>query len=137
MVVFIAMVPLVFRGSFDVDPDAGGRCDVAGGARGHPGSAHCSSSAAPFSSLVFTAFIGHSVLHIEPSIVALLGAGILILISRLEQRDYLASVEWETLLFFAGLFIMVGSLVKTGVVDELARSAIEFTDGNALAHGRC
>ncbi len=78
---------------------------------------------------VFAAFIGHSVLHIEPSVVALLGAGILILISRLEQRDYLASVEWETLLFFAGLFIMVGALVKTGVVDELARSATEFTDG--------
>jgi Na+/H+ antiporter NhaD/arsenite permease-like protein len=54
------------------------------------------------------------------------------LISKLEQRDYLASVEWETLLFFAGLFIMVGSLVKTGVVEELARSAIEFTDGDAL-----
>ena len=61
---------------------------------------------------VFAAFIGHSLLHIEPSVVALLGAGILILISRLEQRDYLASVEWETLLFFAGLFVMVGALSK-------------------------
>ena len=81
---------------------------------------------------VFAAFIGHSVLHIEPSVVALLGAGILVLISRLERPDYLASVEWETLLFFAGLFIMVGALVKTGVVDELARSAIEVTGGNAL-----
>ncbi len=71
-------------------------------------------------------------IHIEPSVVALLGAGILILISRLEQRDYLASVEWETLLFFAGLFVMVGALVKTGVVETLARSAIEFTNGNGL-----
>ena len=81
---------------------------------------------------VFAAFIGHSVLHIEPSVVALLGAGILILISRLEQRDYLASVEWETLLFFAGLFVMVGALVKTGVVEELARSATELTGGDGL-----
>jgi Na+/H+ antiporter NhaD/arsenite permease-like protein len=81
---------------------------------------------------VFTAFVTHTVLHIEPSIVALLGAGVLILISRLEQRDYLTGVEWETLLFFAGLFIMVGALVKTGVVDELARSATEVTGGNAL-----
>ena len=53
--------------------------------------------------------------------VALLGAGILVLISRLERSDYLSSVEWETLLFFAGLFIMVGALVKTGVIDQLAR----------------
>ena len=64
--------------------------------------------------------------------VALLGAGILILISRLEQRDYLASVEWETLLFFAGLFVMVGALVKTGVVEQLARSATEITGGDGL-----
>ena len=81
---------------------------------------------------VFAAFIGHSMLHIEPSVVALLGAGILVLISKLEQRDYLASVEWETLLFFAGLFVMVGALVKTGVVEELARSATELTGGNGL-----
>ena len=71
-------------------------------------------------------------LHIEPSIVALLGAGLLILISRTERADYLSSVEWETLLFFAGLFIMVGALVKTGVVDELARSATAVTGANEL-----
>jgi Na+/H+ antiporter NhaD/arsenite permease-like protein len=41
-------------------------------------------------------------------------------------------VEWETLLFFAGLFIMVGALVKTGVIDQLAKSAIDATGGNAL-----
>ena len=49
----------------------------------------------------------------------------LILISRLQQSDYLGGVEWGTLLFFAGLFIMVGALVKTGVVDKLAQAAIE------------
>ena len=97
---------------------SGRRRDAAGGTRGDPRSGACSSSAgsswcwsSPRSSL-------HPVLHIEPSIVALLGAGMLILISRLERSDYLSSVEWETLLFFAGLFIMVGALVKTGVVDR-------------------
>ena len=64
--------------------------------------------------------------------MALLGAGILVPISRLERSDYLSSVEWETLLFFAGLFIMVGALVKTGVIDQLARSATEVTGRNAL-----
>jgi Na+/H+ antiporter NhaD/arsenite permease-like protein len=81
---------------------------------------------------VFAAFIAHPVLHIEPSIVALVGAGVLILISKLEQSDYLAGVEWETLLFFAGLFVMVGALVKTGVVDAMAQSAIDATGGDAL-----
>jgi len=131
MVVFIALLPLVFRGSFDVDPAR--VADVMlleeREAIQDPGLLiKCGAVLA----LVFTAFIAHSVLHIAPSIVALLGAGVLILLSRLEHRDYLAGVEWETLLFFVGLFIMVGALVKTGVIDELARSAIEFTDGNAL-----
>jgi Na+/H+ antiporter NhaD/arsenite permease-like protein len=131
MVVFIALLPLVFRGSFDVDPAR--VADVMlleeREAIQDPGLLiKCGAVLV----LVFTAFIAHSVLHIAPSIVALLGAGVLILLSRLEHRDYLAGVEWETLLFFVGLFIMVGALVKTGVIDELARSAIEFTDGNAL-----
>ena len=83
---------------------------------------------------MFAAFIGHSVVHIEPSVVALLGAGVLILISRLEQRDYLASVEWETLLFFVGLFVMVGALVKTGVVEAVGPVGNRNHRRQRLAH---
>jgi Na+/H+ antiporter NhaD/arsenite permease-like protein len=72
------------------------------------------------------------VFHLEPSVVALLGAGILVLISRSKPAHYLASVEWETLLFFAGLFIMVGALVETGVIATLARLATDATGGDAL-----
>ena len=81
---------------------------------------------------VFAAFIAHSALHMDPSVVALLGGGILVVLSRLEHSDYLSSVEWDTLLFFAGLFIMVGALVKTGVVKQLARVAVTATGGNTL-----
>ncbi|KZS77906.1 ArsB/NhaD family transporter [Mycobacterium persicum] len=80
--------------------------------------------------LVFAAFVAHPVLHIQPSVVALLGAGVLVVISGLGRSDYLSSVEWDTLLFFAGLFVMVGALVKTGVVDKMARAATELTGGN-------
>ena len=71
----------------------------------------------------------HSLLHIEPVGRRADRCRVLILIARLEKRDYLASVEWDTLMFFAGLFVMVGALVKTGVVETLARSATQFTDG--------
>ncbi|RSD13581.1 ArsB/NhaD family transporter [Amycolatopsis eburnea] len=81
---------------------------------------------------VFAGFVGHSVFHIEPSVVALLGAGVLVLISRAEPKDFLAGVEWETLLFFAGLFVMIGALVKTGVIGNLAKLAADATGGNAL-----
>ena len=70
--------------------------------------------------LVLAAFTLHGVLHLEPSVVALLGAGLLVGISGLRPQTYLVDIEWETLLFFAGLFILVGSLVKTGVIDQLA-----------------
>ena len=82
--------------------------------------------------VVFAAFIAHGWLHMAPSIVALLGAGILILVSKLEHSDYLSSVEWETLLFFAGLFVMVGALVKTGVIKQLAHLTTIATGGNTL-----
>ncbi len=70
--------------------------------------------------LVLAGFTLHGVLHVEPSLVALLGAGLLIMVSRLPARSYLVDVEWETLLFFAGLFVLVGSLVKTGVIAQMA-----------------
>ena len=81
---------------------------------------------------VFTGFIGHTAFHIEPSVVALLGAGVLVLLSRSRPRDFMPSVEWETLLFFAGLFIMIGALVKTGVIGQLADAAARATGGDAL-----
>ena len=82
--------------------------------------------------LVFVGFVSHSALHIEPSIVALLGAGILVLISGVRAGITSASVEWQTLLFFAGLFIMVGALVKTGVIGDLAEQIGKVTEGRAL-----
>jgi anion transporter len=69
---------------------------------------------------VMVGFILHSVLEMEPSIVALLGAGMLVLISGLGPDEYLVDIEWETLLFFVGLFVMVGALVEVGAIDRLA-----------------
>ena len=70
---------------------------------------------------VMIAFVLHTALHLEPSIVAMLGAGVLVGISRLKPKDYAMDVEWATLVFFAGLFIMVGALVKTGALGEFAQ----------------
>jgi Na+/H+ antiporter NhaD/arsenite permease-like protein len=81
---------------------------------------------------VFAGFVAHHVIHMEPSLVAMTGAGILIIISGLDREFYLSSVEWETLLFFAGLFIMVGALVRTGVINNLAHAASHATHGNLL-----
>ena len=80
--------------------------------------------------LVLVGFVLHSVIHLEPSIVALLGAGVLVLITRLETRKIFADVEWHTLLFFAGLFIMVGSLVNLGIIESVGQFVTEAVGEN-------
>lgn len=80
--------------------------------------------------LVLAGFILHSLINVEPAIVALLGAGLLVLVTRLETRRIFADVEWETLLFFAGLFIMVGSLVNLGVIDLVGTAATAAVGNN-------
>lgn len=76
---------------------------------------------------VLGGFVLHGWLHLEPAVVALLGAAVLAAVSRVEPGSYLATVEWETLAFFAGIFVVVGALVKTGVVDRLAVAVADAT----------
>jgi len=68
---------------------------------------------------VMVGFVAHSALHVEPSLVALLGAGTLVAVSRLEPPAFLEEVEWPTLVFFMGLFVMVGALVEVGVIGDI------------------
>ena len=82
-------------------------------------------------SLVTVVFALHGVLHYEPAIVALLGAGIILLVAR-KPADLLRHVEWGTLAFFAGLFIMVGALVKVGIVGSIAAWLADLIDGRLL-----
>ena len=79
--------------------------------------------------VVTLAFVLQGPLGYDPSVVALLGAGVLLLIARGDRVEYLRDIEWPTLVFFIGLFIMVGALVKTGVIEELADKLVELTDG--------
>ncbi|MBA2463776.1 MAG: ArsB/NhaD family transporter [Nocardioidaceae bacterium] len=79
---------------------------------------------------VLVGFVSHSLTGLEPSLVALLGAGALVAVSDLDISDAVADVEWPTLVFFMGLFVMVGALVEVGVVGSLATRATEAVDGN-------
>jgi Na+/H+ antiporter NhaD/arsenite permease-like protein len=85
--------------------------------------------------LVMAGFIAHAALHLEPSIVALLGAGALVALSGLEQEEFLEDVEWPTLVFFMGLFVMVGALVEVGVMADVGEYLVETVGDNYLAAG--
>jgi Na+/H+ antiporter NhaD/arsenite permease-like protein len=82
--------------------------------------------------LVTIAFALHTVLGLEPSVVALVGGLVLLAASRLDPGQVARDVEWPTLVFFAGLFVMVGALVATGVIDTLAMAAADATRGRLL-----
>ncbi|MDQ3663961.1 MAG: ArsB/NhaD family transporter [Actinomycetota bacterium] len=82
--------------------------------------------------LTLIGFSLHTALHVAPSVVALLGAGVLVLVSGLSSDEFLEEVEWETLVFFAGLFIMVGALVNVGVIEYLGEQATEAVGGRYL-----
>jgi len=79
--------------------------------------------------LVVLGFLLHTAIHAEPSVIALLGAGLLIAISGLRPSDYVQDVEWGTLVFFAGLFVMVGALVNVGAIQLLSDYLAEMVDG--------
>jgi Na+/H+ antiporter NhaD/arsenite permease-like protein len=83
--------------------------------------------------VVLVAFVLSHSLGYEPSVVALLGAGLLVAVTRINTRSALQDVEWETLAFFMGLFVMVGGLVNAGVLDALADAVAGFAGDDPLA----
>ena len=70
-------------------------------------------------------------LGLEPGSIALLGGAVLLLLSRLEVEEVLREIEWPTLFFFVGLFMLVEAVVHVGIIDALASSLIDVTGGDA------
>ena len=82
--------------------------------------------------LVVVGFMAHGALGLESCIIALGAAGIIMLISGESIEEALSNVEWTTLSFFAGLFVIVGALAETGVIGMLANGLIDATGGNVF-----
>ena len=84
--------------------------------------------------LVLVGFIFHGQLHYEPATVAMFGAGLLLVLSKThEPHRVFAEVEWPVVFFFIGLFIMVGALVKVGMIKMLSAQVLDLTQGNMMA----
>lgn len=85
--------------------------------------------------LTMAGFMLHQVLHLESATIALLGAGLLMLLSNENVDEVLLTVEWPTIFFFAGLFIIVEGLVETGVIALIARKFLSLTGGKLASTG--
>jgi Na+/H+ antiporter NhaD/arsenite permease-like protein len=131
LLVFVAALPLLFPGLSAADPERVADVMTVDEKEAVQDRGLLIKSVAVLL-LVLVGFIVSEAIHLQPSLVALLGAGALILISGLDNSDYLANVEWDTLLFMVGLFIMVGALFKTGVIRSLGQMASDATGGNVL-----
>lgn len=82
--------------------------------------------------LVVLGFIFHSQLNVESSVVALTAAAAMMIIGKQKAEDIIADVEWTSIIFFTALFIVVGGLVETGVVGELANVIISATSDRPI-----
>ncbi|MBP1929233.1 Na+/H+ antiporter NhaD/arsenite permease-like protein [Methanolinea mesophila] len=84
--------------------------------------------------LVVVMFFFHSLLGLEPAEVALIGAAIILFWSREPPEMILEKIEWPALFFFGGLFIVVGALVETGVISQIAGAMVGLvsTTGEAM-----
>jgi Na+/H+ antiporter NhaD/arsenite permease-like protein len=130
--VVIGLLYLVYRGQINIDPanrrrvlDLNARASIRDWAELR--------RTLPVLVVTVIAFFAHQALHIEPATVALTGAAVCLLITRLPLEEALAKIEWPTLFFFVALFVMVGALEATGAIDEVATAVKDLTGGDRTA----
>ena len=86
--------------------------------------------------LTILGFMLHGVLHhYQSSTIAMAGAVLLLLISKVSTRKVLKEVEWRTIFFFVGLFMLVGGLESVGVLKFVAEGIGSLTGGNLVLLG--
>jgi Na+/H+ antiporter NhaD/arsenite permease-like protein len=84
--------------------------------------------------LTILGFFLHGALHYQAGTIAVFGAVALLLLTRIDPHDVLAEVEWPTIFFFIGLFIVVGGIEATGLMELIAEAVIGVVGSNvALA----
>ncbi|MFC4060569.1 SLC13 family permease [Planomonospora corallina] len=123
LVLFVLLCRLMFRRSFRYDPDRVAEV-TALDERSAITDPRMLRRCLAVLGLVIAGFCLHSVVHVDPSVIALAGAGVMILATRTDVSESLREVEWPTLVFFMGLFVMVSALAHTGVISTAGDWAI-------------
>jgi Na+/H+ antiporter NhaD/arsenite permease-like protein len=80
-------------------------------------------------------FFLHSLVHVEPAVVALTGATVMLLVAGDDVERALESVEWSTIFFFLGLFVMVGGLQQQGLIADAASRLADVTGDSVVLEG--
>jgi Na+/H+ antiporter NhaD/arsenite permease-like protein len=126
------MLYLVFRSRLQIAPEARDRVMELDAAKSIEDMAELKRTL-PILILTLLAFFVHKPLGMEPATVALTGATVMLLLTRQSVEDALRGIEWPTLFFFIGLFVMVGALEERGAIKEIADGIAAVTDGDRTA----
>ena len=126
------MLYLVFRRRLQIAPEARDRVLQLEAAQVDRGPAELKRTL-PVLVVTILVFFVHKPLGLEPATVALTGATVMLLLTRQSVEEALRGIEWPTLFFFIGLFVMVGGLEETGAIQEIADGIAAVTDGDRTA----
>jgi Na+/H+ antiporter NhaD/arsenite permease-like protein len=130
-VVMIAAVLATHRGQLRVRENIRSRVDRADPKAAITDSRNLRRGLVVFGFVIFGFFAGRP-LGVQPGIVALAGGMASALVCRSDLKQIIGKVEWNTLMFFIGLFMLVGSMQENGVFMWLGRSVVSLTGGNLL-----
>jgi Na+/H+ antiporter NhaD/arsenite permease-like protein len=132
MIVVVAGLYLAFRRRLQIGPEARARVMRLDAGRSIEDAAEARRTV-PILVLTILVFFVHKPLHLEPATVALAGASVMLLMTRQSLHDTIAGIEWPTLFFLMGLFVMVGAMEETGALGEVADGIASLTGGDRVA----
>lgn len=121
-----------YRSRLQVTPEARGRLLELDASRSIADAAEAKRTV-PILLATILAFFFHKALGLEPATVALAGASVMLLLTRQSLHDTIAGIEWATLFFLIGLFVMVGGLEHTGALEEVADGIASVTGDSHVA----
>ncbi|MGH2900523.1 MAG: sodium:proton antiporter [Solirubrobacteraceae bacterium] len=131
-VVVTGMLYLVFRRRLQIAPEARARVLELDARKSIEDAAELRRTL-PVLVVTILAFFVHGPLGVEPATVALTGATVMLLLTRQSVEHALRGIEWPTLFFFVGLFVMVGALEEAGAIKEVADAIAAVTNGDRTA----
>jgi Na+/H+ antiporter NhaD/arsenite permease-like protein len=126
LLIVTALLYFFFRRQLDVDPERAHEIAALDPARDMRGRPYVKRSLAVLVGTILAFFL-HSTFHLEPAVVALGGATVLLLVAAEDVEDALERVEWSTIFFFIGLFVMVGGLEQQAIIDHVADAFAEVS----------
>jgi len=131
-IVVIGGLYFVFRGQLQITEEARQRAMGLDASRSIEDAAEARRTV-PILLITILLFFFHKPLGLEPATVALAGASVMLLVTNQDLHKSIAGIEWPTLFFLIGLFVMVGALEQTGALGEVAEGIASVTGGNRVA----